>query len=340
MAVHDDYARVTPYELLFPAPEFPDERFPAVQAEADARGTDLANPAAFAMSGAVQGILADLRSEDETADERPGAADRTAQPSERVHEIAQTSARDPQTAHGHALLLYFAFHLWRLESERPDRSERPDPSECPDPKEAPRPQARPAWPPLALIRRSTLRTLLAGEPPTPGWETALRGRAGYLQLPQHLAWVEEPGAERPESVDGFFWTATRTDAFHAAAITGVRPGRPGYGVVPVPPEPLQSLSSWTAGPGREGGDDFATDLPGAEIDGLLGIRTPAEVFKLLALALERWTEAAQTSADRPASSRSPRLVVPTPASAAAPNERPPGSTAGSPAPSRLPHWVL
>lgn len=303
MAVHDDYARVTPYELLFPAPEFPDERFPAVQAEADARGTDLANPAAFAMSGAAQGILADLRPEDETGDDRLGA-------------------------HGHALLLYFAFHFWRLESQRPD------------PKEAPRPEPAPAWPPLALIRRSTLRTLLAGEPPTPGWETALRGRAGYLQLPQHLAWVEEPGAERPESVDGFFWTATRTDAFHAAAITGVRPGRPGYGVVPVPPEPLQSLSSWTAGPGREGGDDFATDLPGAEIDGLLGIRTPAEVFKLLALALERWTEAAQTSADRPASSRSPRLVVPTPASAAAPNERPPGSTAGSPAPSRLPHWVL
>lgn len=295
MAVHDDYARVTPYELLFPAPEFPDERFPAVQAEADARGTDVANPAAFAMSGAVQGILADLRPEDETA------------------EGAQPPTRVPQTAHGHALLLYFAFHFWCMKSQRP---------------------------PLALIRRSTLRTLLAGEPPSPGWETALRGRAGYLQLPQHLAWLEEPGAERPESVDGFFWTATRDDAFQAAAITGVRPGRPGYGVVPVPPEPLQSLSSWTAGPGREDGNDFATDLPGAELDGLLGIRTPAEVFKLLALALERWTEAARTSADCPALSRSPRLVVPTAASAAAPNEHPPGSTAGSPAPSRFPHWVL
>lgn len=295
MAVHDDYARVTPYELLFPAPEFPDERFPAVQAEADARGTDVANPAAFAMSGAVQGILADLRPEDETA------------------EGAQPPTRVPQTAHGHALLLYFAFHFWRMKSQRP---------------------------PLALIRRSTLRTLLAGEPPSPGWETALRGRAGYLQLPQHLAWLEEPGAERPESVDGFFWTATRDDAFQAAAITGVRPGRPGYGVVPVPPEPLQSLSSWTAGPGREDGNDFATDLPGAELDGLLGIRTPAEVFKLLALALERWTEAARTAADRPALSRSRRLVVPTAANAAVPNERPPGSTAGSPAPSRLPHWVL
>lgn len=295
MAVHDDYARVTPYELLFPAPEFPDERFPAVQAEADARGTDLANPAAFAMSGAVQGILADLRPEDETA------------------EGAQPPTRVPQTAHGHALLLYFAFHFWRMKSQRP---------------------------PLALIRRSTLRTLLAGEPPSPGWETVLQGRAGYLQLPQHLAWVEEPGAERPESVDGFFWTATRDDAFHSAAVTGVRPGRPGYGVVPVPPEPLQALSSWTAGPGREDGNDFATDLPGAELDGLLGIRTPAEVFKLLALALERWTEAARKSADPPASSHFPRLVVPTAASAAAPNEHPPGSTAGSPAPSRLPHWVL
>lgn len=313
MAVHDDYARVTPYELLFPAPEFPDERFPAVQAEADARGTDVANPAAFAMSGAVQGILADLRPEDEMADEGPGDGNRTGQPSERPHETAQPPTRVPQTAHGHALLLYFAFHFWRIKSQRP---------------------------PLALIRRSTLRTLLAGEPPSPGWETVLQGRAGYLQLPQHLAWVEEPGAERPESVDGFFWTATRDDAFHAAAVTGVRPGRPGYGVVPVPPEPLQSLSSWTTGPGREDGNDFATDLPGAELDGLLGIRTPAEVFKLLALALELWTEAARTSADCPTSSGFPRLVVPTAASAAVPNERPPGSTAGSPAPSRLPHWVL
>lgn len=61
MAVHDSYARLTPYELLLPGPDFADERFPAIEAEAGTRGTDLHNPAAFAMSGAVQGILAELR---------------------------------------------------------------------------------------------------------------------------------------------------------------------------------------------------------------------------------------------------------------------------------------
>lgn len=279
MAVHDAYARVTPYELLFPAPDFADQRFPSVESEAAVRGTDLTNPAAFATCGAVQGILADLRPEDETS--TPGA--------------------EPAQASAHAHLLYFAFQLWRTARAAEATDELAEPT-------------RPA---VALLSRTTLRALPAADPLAPGWEAELEGRAGYLQLPQHMVWVEEPGAARPESVDGFFWSATGRDAFHAAAVTGMHPGRPGYGFVPVPPQPLDSLSDWTASPAREDGPDFATDLPGAEIDGLLGIRTPAEVFKLLAFALERWAQRGpETEPD--------------------PEARPSGPTA----PSQLPYVVL
>ena len=281
MAVHDAYARVTPYELLFPAPDFPDERFPSVEAEGAARGTDLTNPAAFATCGAVQGILADLQPRDEP-------------PEHDEARFAQGSA--------HAHVLYFAFQLWR--TERPSDTKRPA---------------------VALFSRAALRTLPASEALAPGWEAALRGRSGYLQLPQHMVWAEEQGAERPDSVDGFFWTATGDNVFHAAAITGMHPGRPGYGIVPVPAQPLDSLSEWTATPAREDGDEFATRLPGAEIDGLLGVRTPAEVFKLLAFALKRWT----TSARPPA-----------PNSGAAPVEVEPTVPSSSPVPSDLPYVVL
>ena len=305
MAVHDAYARVTPYELLFPAPDFPDQRFPAVESEAVARGTDLTNPAAFATCGAVQGILADLRPEDD----------------------GPALGEEPAQASGHAHILYFAFQLWRTAqaARAADRS----PDWAPEATDDPLDQTRPT---VALLSRATVRSLLLldADPLTSGWEAGLEGRAGYLQLPQHMVWAEEPGAERPESVDGFFWSATGRDALHVAAVTGMRPGRPGYGFVPVPPQPLVSLSDWTASPAREDGPDFAANLPGGEIDGLLGIRTPAEVFKLLAFALEafaleRWARhsTAATAADLEASP-----------------DRPPAQPGAFPKPTQLPYVVL
>ena len=58
MAVHDAYARLTPYELLLPEPDFADRRFPAIGDEAAQQGVDAGNPAAFVMLGAVQAALA------------------------------------------------------------------------------------------------------------------------------------------------------------------------------------------------------------------------------------------------------------------------------------------
>ena len=235
MAIHDAYARLTPYELLLPDAEYPDRRFPGIGAEAEERGMDVGNPAAFVMLGAVQGALAELREED-----------------------AGTGA-----VHDHGAVLFFAYHMWRSGGE------------------------------VVLARRETLRGLLGGGAGSaqgragPTWPEGLRGRAGYVQLPRHLVWLEDLRRGPPESVDGFFWVGDDTGVMHLALVAGMRGDRPGYAVVPVPPQPLDALPGWVSGPVREDGADFESALPGAELDDLLGIRTPAEVFRLAALVFGR-----------------------------------------------------
>lgn len=235
MAIHDAYARLTPYELLLPDAEYPDRSFPRIGAEAEERGMDAGNPAAFVMLGAVQGALAELREEDAGS----GAV------------------------HYHGAVLFFAYHMWRSGGE------------------------------VVLARRDTVRELLGGGAGSkgvrggPSWATELGGRAGYVQLPRHLVWLEEARSVPPESVDGFFWVGDDAGVLHLALVAGMRGDRPGYAVVPVPPQPLDALPGWESGPVREGGSDFEVRLPGAELDGLLGIRTPAEVYRLAALVLGR-----------------------------------------------------
>ena len=280
MAIHDAYARLTPYELLLPDPDFPDRHFPGIGEEAGERGIDPGNPAAFVMLGAVQGALAELRTEDTV----------------------------PEAAHDHGTVLYFAYHMWRTGAE------------------------------IALVRADTMRDLLAGSSrehsPTQdeSWLGGLHARTGYIQLPQHLVWIEEGTA--PESVDGFFWAAATSGALHLALVSGVRPDRPGYGVVPVPPMPLASLPGWAAGPAREGGGDFTTSLPGAELDGLLGIRTPAEVFKLAALVLRRIARTGPAASPPGATPASPAPGTGQPRDPAARPRDP------SPRPSALPSVTL
>ncbi len=293
MAVHDAYARFTPYELLLPDPEFPDRCFTAITREAEERGVDACNPAAYLMLGAVQGALAELREED----------------------------AGPESAHDHAGILFFAYHFWRCDGT------------------------------IVLARQSTLRELLAEGAGRRGdggsgsgvgadsgarsvvveagggeadWEGDLGGRAGYVQLPQHFAWVESPD-QPPESVDGFFWYGDDSGVLHLALVAGMRRDRPGCLVVSVPPQPLAAMSGWASGPAREGGGDFATSLPGAELDGLAGIRTPAEVFKLSALVLGR------VARERPEPVASPAPA--TPGSEPGPND-------SEPRPTSLPFAVL
>ncbi|MDE2784023.1 MAG: hypothetical protein OXK77_13775 [Gemmatimonadota bacterium] len=276
MAVHDAYARLTPYELLLPEPDFADRRFPSIGDEAVQQGVDAGNPAAFVMLGAVQGALAELREED----------------------------APPESIHDHGSVLYFAYHLWRTAGV------------------------------VVLAQQKTLRALLSGDAgtPSPGpkslWANELAGRAGYIQLPQHLVWIEEARNGPPESVDGFFWFGDAHRACHLALVAGMRGDRPGFAVVPVPPQPLDALPGWAAGPAREGGDDFETSLPGAELDGLIGIRTPAEVFKLAALLLRRVV--LERSGDCASPARAPE----------SPRAHDASTVSAGPTPSALPYVTL
>ena len=246
MAVHDAYARVTPYELLLPSPSFAAERFPAIAAEASERGVDADNPAALAMLGATMGALAELGEE----------------------------GTDPGSAYDLGGVLFFAYHAWRTDGG------------------------------AALARRDCVAQLL-GDGATvrrlaadANWTNRLRDRAGYVQLPQHLVWTEGVGmgdapagtpsgtpTAAPESIDGFFWAASADGALQASLVAGMRADRPGFAVLPVPPQPLSALPGWVEGPAREDGADFASSLPGAELEGLLGVKTQAEAFKLISLLL-------------------------------------------------------
>ena len=84
MPIHDEYARITPYELLLPQEDFADRRFPLIQKEAEEREADLSNPERFPLLSEAGSILRDLRGEDD----------------------------DPRLIHQFGILLFHAFHFW------------------------------------------------------------------------------------------------------------------------------------------------------------------------------------------------------------------------------------
>ena len=132
--------------------------------------------------------------------------------------------------------------------------------------------------PLFLLSTHVARYLVGGAPegaPTPP------APAGYLQLPQHLFWADG-GSGAPESVDGLFWTVTRHDVIHALLVTGLRPDRPGIGVIPLPEAPIGEARAWLDADVREGGIEFSSHMPGSELDGLHSLVTAGEALKLLA----------------------------------------------------------
>lgn len=220
MSLHDDYARMTPYELAVGEPERADELVRAVEEEAAGRGADPEALHSFVTMGAVEALVRELAG----ADALTGAV------------------------HRYGALVFHVFHFTRARQ------------------------------PLYLLGTHAARLLVEG---APEGEPVAPAPAGYLQLPRHLFWA--PGEDAtPESVDGLFWTTTRAGALHALLATGLRPDRAGFGIVPLPEAPLSEAEAWLGVDARGDGDDFASSMPGGEIDALYEVRTSGEIFKLLA----------------------------------------------------------
>lgn len=168
----------------------------------------------------------------------------------------------PETLAQHALVLFHAYHFEQA--------------------------GRPAY----LVDSALVRTLASTEP----WPFAESGNNGpvatdwpasvYVQLPQHLVWANAEG-QAPASMDGFFRTVTGSGQLHLLPVVGLLEGSPGFTVLPLPGLPPTDAPTWATAPMRQDGDDFASELPGAELDGLLEVRTAGEVLKLVA-RLDDW----------------------------------------------------
>ncbi|HUF75372.1 MAG TPA: hypothetical protein VMM35_03805 [Longimicrobiales bacterium] len=287
MSLHDEYARRTPFEIAFPDRSVLERLSADVAEEVEGRGDDSLLEA-FMTTTAVGERVRDMRGPD----------------------------APPESGYPLAALLYHAVHFLR------------------------------AGAPLYLLDTEVTRQLVA--PEWPGSEPGADARApeplasaGYLQLPQHLVWVEgsspavsDGGARRTaaggsgaasESLDGLFWTVTGSDVLNVLPVSGLLPDRPGFGALPLPPAPLADAHIWLEATVRPGGEDFASTLPGGELDRLYGVRAAGEVLKLLARFF-----AVVTTATRGVGSRV-RLE------ARAPKDAAPDRSAGAPPSSRLPY---
>jgi len=143
---------------------------------------------------------------------------------------------------------------------------------------------------LFLLGTEAARAVVAGTGGTVGadsadtvpveWDGTLPADAGYLQLPRHLFWSHPESDGPAEPIDGFFWVRAAGDTLALLVALGIRGDRPGISVVELPPLALAEATRWVAGGAREGGEDFATTLPGGELDHLYSIVTLGEVLTL------------------------------------------------------------
>ena len=157
---------------------------------------------------------------------------------------------DPHLIHQYGALLFHVFHFWG--------------EGCP----------------LYLLETRAMRFLADTGPPEGTWSPALPGRAGYVQLPQHLIWTHGGEGIAPESLDGFFWSMPEAADLSLLVVMGIRKDRPGVAVVPLPVLPLKAAGEWATLQVRSEGRDFSTALPGAELEGLYSLEAGAEVVKL------------------------------------------------------------
>jgi len=167
----------------------------------------------------------------------------------------------PEMIDQYGLLLFHLYHYWREDH------------------------------PLYLVAVPAARAAVGGS----GGGTVELAETGsaYLQLPQHLFWI--PGDPNPESLDGVFLT-WKGGEVTAMAVAGVARSRGGVISLPLPTVPIAELPSLSSQPMRSEGEDFSTDMPGAEIDDLYGVESAGEVLKLVARLLPRMAAADPGSA--------------------------------------------
>lgn len=88
-------ARLTPYELAFGGARFEEESFPAIRAEADARGVDTGQRELVLMLGAVGALIRELR---------PDSAD--------IEAIDDSPLPPPDAVRDYGALLFQAYRFW------------------------------------------------------------------------------------------------------------------------------------------------------------------------------------------------------------------------------------
>jgi hypothetical protein len=188
--------------------------------------------------------------------------------------------------------------------------------------------------PAYLVEMATLRYLLEADAAPGDWTGGFPSRSGYLQLPRHLVWAR-PGGDGapPEALDGLFWTRSPSGIVDLLAVSGIRGDRPGFSVLPVPPLQGGEIRGWLTRAGREEGEDFATTLPGGELDRLYSVETAGELVKLAARILAH--AATVEDALGPSEGPTPHAPAPTPPTPTPPDPTPPTPMPGE-ALSRLP----
>lgn len=212
----------------------------------------------------------------------------------------------PELIQQHGALLFQAFHFW--ENQKP----------------------------FYFLDTPVARYLVEGGPKEGEWEPSLPGKAGYIQLPHHLFWSAGEEGEVPESLDGIFWSAPEGENVTLLMVMGIRKDRPGLAVVPLPTLPLEAAGPWASMDVRPEGQDYHSDMPGAELEGLYAVSSGGEVLKLAMRAFwyleanpgrlvpeegKAGSENGQTAAD----------------SSAEPHEGPREEGANIPDPTRLPY---
>ncbi len=140
-----------------------------------------------------------------------------------------------------------------------------------------------------VLDAALARRLVDAAPEVGAWELTAPWPAAYLQLPRHLFWARVEESAPPEPVDGFFWTLLGIDdperppyeRLDLLLVLGLRPGRPGFGTVPVAAELHGApMGHWADADARPGGEDFENILPGGELQGWYGLISEFEALKL------------------------------------------------------------